>query len=199
LSKRDRIRKNVITDRANLSSGDQQAANIAAATHFMQSELYQTNQRIGFFMAANGEIDPASILNQALDDGKDCYLPTLDPTSENTLIYVNYSHGESLVYNKFRILEPVIQPNNVIGAKSLDLVLVPLVSFDLHGNRLGMGKGYYDRTFAFKNDLEKPNGPTKPLLVGFAYEFQKYPEFNHKPWDVPLDYAVTDTEMYDFT
>lgn len=192
---RDTIRKNIIAKRASLSGGDIQSASLAAATLFYETELYQNAQRIGFYMAHSGEIDPAAILNKALEEGKECYLPTLDPITDNTLIYVNYTKGESLVLNHYQILEPVIKPNNVIGARMLDVVLVPLVSIDAHGNRLGMGKGYYDRTFEFKN---RASDEIKPALVGMAYEFQKHPEFEHKNWDVPMNHLITERAVYDF-
>jgi len=69
-------------------------------------------------------------------------------------------------------------------------VLVPLVGFDLSRNRMGMGGGFYDRSFAHRRDN---NG--KPLLIGVAYDIQQadtvYPEW----WDVKLDIIVTESRI----
>lgn len=196
MTRRDTTRKATLTKRAALSDSEQQTASHAATERFLSSPLYQNSQHIGFYLAHQRELDPAAIMTRAQQDGKFCYLPTLDPISDNRLLFVRYNAGESLVKNQYHILEPVIKPNNVIGARRLDCVLVPLVSFDEHGQRLGMGKGYYDRTFAFKNNQ---SAVIKPLLVGFAYEFQQCPSLNAKSWDVPMDYVVTDQRIYEFS
>jgi len=72
-------------------------------------------------------------------------------------------------------------------------VLVPLVAFDDAGNRLGMGAGYYDRSFAFRRAA-----PSPPLLVGVGYEFQRVPALAAQPWDVPLDAVLTERGLQRF-
>lgn len=193
MSSRDTIRKTLLAKRASLSGGDIQSASLAAASKLMNSDTYKNAQHIACYMAQNGEMDPAAILTQALSEGKQCYLPTLDPITENTLIFVSYTTGESLVRNRYQILEPIIKPSNVVGAKMLDLVLVPLVGFDNLGNRLGMGKGYYDRTFAFKK--HGSDEQRHPLLMGLGYEFQRQPAIENQAWDVPLDGIITERTL----
>ena len=65
-------------------------------------------------------------------------------------------------------MEPIATAATLIKNWDLDLALIPLVAIDRHGNRLGMGKGYYDRTFAYR--LDKKN--SQPFLLGLAYNFQ---------------------------
>ncbi len=76
----------------------------------------------------------------------------------------------------------------------MDLVLIPLVGFDADGNRLGMGAGFYDRTFAF---LQQNKRPTKPYLLGIAYEIQKIDQIIAETWDVRLDGIVTEKNFYE--
>ncbi|MCB1828306.1 MAG: 5-formyltetrahydrofolate cyclo-ligase, partial [Coxiellaceae bacterium] len=170
-----------------MAPADIEVASLAAAKHVIASGIFQQSQHIGFYKAHKGELDPAALLHEALAQGKTCYLPTLDPMTDNQLIFVNYDHGETLVKNRFDIPEPMMKPTNVIGAKMMDLVITPLVAFDTNGNRLGMGKGFYDRTFAFKI-----NDSTKPILMGFGYAFQESTGLKPKSWDVPLDYVTTE-------
>ena len=77
----------------------------------------------------------------------------------------------------------------------LDLILLPLVGFDLKGNRLGMGGGYYDRTLSY---LRHRRFWIKPRLVGVAHECQKVDSLIARPWDIPLDAVVTETAFYRF-
>ena len=64
----------------------------------------------------------------------------------------------------------------------MDLVIVPLVAFDHNGNRIGMGGGYYDREF---NYLKKEDSPSKPVLIGFAFDCQRFKKIEQDSWDVP--------------
>jgi len=72
---------------------------------------------------------------------------------------------------------------------ALDIALVPLVAFDDYGRRLGMGGGYYDRTFAYLRHREHWR---RPKLIGVAFEFQRVAELPAQPWDVPLDGIITE-------
>ena len=74
----------------------------------------------------------------------------------------------------------------------LDLVLVPLVAFDDRGNRLGMGGGYYDQTFAF---LSQRQHYRRPTLLGVAYEFQRLVALPVQAWDIPLDGVATEKRV----
>ncbi len=76
--------------------------------------------------------------------------------------------------------------------KALDIVIIPLVAFDLNGYRLGMGGGYYDKVFAFKK-----THPT-PKLVGLAYDFQKITDTPHNELDTRLDEVITEKQRYLF-
>jgi len=68
----------------------------------------------------------------------------------------------------------------------LDLVIVPLVAFDSHLNRLGMGKGYYDRSFGRSLRWRRP------LLLGLAYTSQRVQQLDSNKLDVPLDGVLTE-------
>jgi 5-formyltetrahydrofolate cyclo-ligase len=62
------------------------------------------------------------------------------------------------------------------------LVVVPLVAFDARCRRLGMGGGWYDRSFAFRQSK-----PAPPWLVGAAFAMQQLDQVEARDWDVPLD------------
>ena len=73
---------------------------------------------------------------------------------------------------------------------ALDLVLTPLVAFDAQKNRIGMGGGYYDRTFSF---LEQKPDAIKPVLAGLAFERQRVEKIPSNPWDIPLLHVFTES------
>ncbi|RRQ23778.1 5-formyltetrahydrofolate cyclo-ligase [Guyparkeria sp. SCN-R1] len=90
--------------------------------------------------------------------------------------------------NRFGIIESADPRQR--GINSLDALLIPLVGFDAHGNRLGMGAGFYDRALAQRSCR-------RPLAIGVAFGCQEVDSLPVDPWDQPLDYIVTDTGLID--
>jgi 5-formyltetrahydrofolate cyclo-ligase len=100
--------------------------------------------------------------------------------------------GDPLATNRFGIPEPDVGPHALIEASALALAIVPLVGFDDHCHRLGMGGGWYDRTFAARRAAQS----STPLLVGVGYEIQRVDRLADQPWDVQLDAVCTETATY---
>ena len=149
-------------------------------------------KRIGFYLASDSEIDPLAILFKALAMGKQCYLPLISTHTPGKVSFASFKEGEPLIANKWGILEPVSRVQDLVAPKSLSLVLVPLVGFDLSCNRLGMGKGFYDKSFSFRRRLSV----STPTLIGLAHECQKTASLPVESWDVPLDGIATDEDFY---
>jgi 5-formyltetrahydrofolate cyclo-ligase len=150
-----------------------------------------TSRHVAGFLPADGEMDPLPLMQHLWSLGKRMYLPVLVPFNSNHLWFARFEPGDELVYNRYGILEPVRR--NLIKATALDLVLTPLVAFDTRGHRIGMGGGFYDRSFAF---LQRRNCWHKPRLLGIAYELQKQHAITVDHWDIPLDAIVTENALY---
>ena len=146
--------------------------------------------RVAAYAAVNGEVSLDPVIDRALDDGKKVYLPNLDRKS---LRFSPYFHGQKMRVNRFRLLEPDVGDDEMLAPGELDLVLAPLVVFDASRNRIGMGGGYYDRSFAFRRDPARGT----PVLVGVAHELQKVDRIDPEDWDVRLDKVVTDRALYE--
>lgn len=69
---------------------------------------------------------------------------------------------------------------------------LPLVAFDAKGRRLGMGGGFYDRAFAFKNKYKRLG----PMLIGLAHSIQEVESLDVEHWDIPLDAIVTEKKVF---
>ena len=178
--------------RRGLAPQARHAAAEAAAEHVLALPDYKHARRIAVYMAVDAELDPEPFLKHARADGKEIYLPVL--TGEASLHFQAYAAGTPLRPNRYRIPEPVDDPRTALRPADLDLVLAPLVAFDTRGHRLGMGGGYYDRSFAFLKD----NHVGKPPLIGLAYECQKVAALPAERWDVPLAGVVTEQQFYSF-
>jgi len=193
------IRRESRERRRSLSGAEQRRASEALARLMTREPLFWRSQRIALYIATDGEIDPFPLLAAAAHLGKACYLPHLKPdlsaTSSRELWFLRYAPGDPLAANRYGILEPLPRAAERISPQFLDLVLLPLVAFDSSGNRLGMGLGYYDRTFAF---ARAANAWRRPRLVGLAHECQRIEALPRNNWDVPLDGVATDRQLYLF-
>jgi len=151
------------------------------------TRAWQGAQKIAFYQATGGEIDPAQLFRAALRQGKHCFLPVLHPFKANHMLFVRVHANTPLQLNRWGIPEPVPRTGQTVHARQLDLVLVPLVGFDRQGHRIGMGKGYYDRTFAFRQQFKK-----SPLLAGLAHDCQQVEQgIEPAAWDVRMDVIFT--------
>ena len=105
------------------------------------------------------------------------------------LRFAPWRPGDPLVSNRYGIPEPDLSPDSLLEAAALSLVVAPLVGFDERGRRLGMGAGWYDRSFAFRHERAAP-----PWLVGAAFAAQRIDALDAQAWDVPLDAVCTETD-----
>ncbi len=142
--------------------------------------------RLAVYLSRGGEVDLTALVIRAWKAGKRCYLPVVE---RGRLRFLPYAPDTVLRPNRFGIPEPAETASRQVPASALDLVVLPLVAFDAAGNRLGMGGGYYDRTFAFSHRRLRWR---RPVLIGAAYGFQRVPALAVSPWDVPLDAAATE-------
>lgn len=186
---RQAIRRDMRRRRQALSPGDQLRAARRVDKLLGRQPLFQRSRDIGFYIANDGEIDPRHLLLSALHQGKRCYLPVLHPTEAGKLWFLPYTEATPLTVNRFGIAEPAVSTEQRISAEDLDLVLLPLVAYDRSGARLGMGAGYYDRSFAFKAGHKHH----KPVLLGLAHSCQEAARLPVEPWDIPLGAVATET------
>jgi len=157
--------------------------------------MFHTSRRIACYLAIDGEIDLMPIMEIAWAMGKDVCLPVLSTYNNNKLWFAKFHENDRLVPNKYGILEPVMSKRKRVSIHSIDLVLTPLVAFDDSGTRLGMGGGYYDRSFAFLKHRQKW---LKPRLMGVAYELQRVDPLTVQPWDIPLNSIATESRLVAF-
>ena len=187
------IRAEMRRRRRALPSHERRARDQAITRLLGGSGPFLRADHIAFYLTNDGEVDLAPLIRRAWAMGKRCYLPVLGPVHHNRLWFARYEPDSRMVRNRFGIPEPETNWTHVRRPWSLDLVLTPLVAFDDHGNRLGMGGGYYDRTLAY---LDHRNHWRKPELLGVAYSVQRHEALPTEPWDVPLHGVVTDEGLW---
>lgn len=182
---KNHVRKLFLQKRRDLSSEIvEQVAKIIAAK-VLTLTCYNHASSIGLYMSINNEIDLNDIFKHALEHNKKCYFPKV--IDKNSMIFLPATNLNDFIKSKWGILEPITTEIESCPVSELNVLLVPLVAFDILGNRIGMGKGFYDKMLAKKHST---------ILVGVAYEFQKIDYIKPETWDVKLDIIVTEEKIY---
>ena len=136
---------------------------------------------IGGYYPSKYEVNILKFLEEASKKKLRITLPVI--TSSNKMSFKTWVFKEPLYVNRFGILEPKNSIKEIIP----DLIMVPLVAFDSRLNRIGYGKGYYDRSLRKISKIKK-----NAISLGIAYSFQKCSNVPVNKYDFKLDYILTE-------
>ncbi|BES73304.1 hypothetical protein RE428_43220 [Marinobacter nanhaiticus D15-8W] len=184
---RKSLRRELRRRRRALSPSEQRIAARALTRQLILHFGHSRARHVGLYLPNDGEIDPRAFIAEARRRDLHVYLPVLHPILGNQLWFYRFDVDTKLRPNRFGISEPADRNGPKRPPWALDAVLMPLVGFDRQGGRLGMGGGFYDRTFAFKRLA--PQRP--PALIGLAHEVQQVESLPMASWDVPMDAVIT--------
>ncbi|WAM30700.1 5-formyltetrahydrofolate cyclo-ligase [Caldicellulosiruptor naganoensis] len=132
------------------------------------------------YMSLPDEVDTSRIIKYLTAKGKKICVPKI--VDKEKMIATEYRKDSKLKRNKFGIVEP--KETIEVNPSNIDICIIPLLAFDRSLNRIGFGKGYYDR---FLREVT-----SSCLKVGIAYYFQMVPRIFAEKHDVELDVIVTD-------
>lgn len=165
---KDNLRQTLLEKRLALQSIEVKTFSRSLIQKIQQHPLYQKAKVVGLFSAIKNEPDLSSLLK----DNKIFLLPKV---VGDQLIYVRYNPKELLVKSELGILEPkgMKDESNV-----LNLIIIPGIAFDLKGNRIGFGKGYFDRFLSSQKST---------YVIGVAYPFQIQTKIITTEYDVPVN------------
>ena len=188
---RDILRRELRERRRAIPAAQRIAAAEALAERLLALPFAPTSGFVAGYWAMDGEI---ALHAWQLRLPRDCTycLPVLH--EDRALRFAPWRPGAALVSNRHGIPEPDVDASELLSAGAMTFVVAPLVGFDPNGHRLGMGGGWYDRTFAFRRDRAAP-----PFLVGAAFAAQQVDSVSPQPWDMPLDALCSerDTHLFD--
>ncbi|MCR4335056.1 MAG: 5-formyltetrahydrofolate cyclo-ligase [archaeon] len=152
---------------------------------FSLKEINQA-QNIALYISFNNEVETKQIIEKLWKQGKNVFVPVMKEESEEHLYFAKIDSFEGLIENNKGILEP--KEKVFIPPNEIELFIVPGVAFDKKGNRIGWGKGFYDKFFNFNKIVAKK--------IGLAFEFQIVESISHKAHDVKMDFVVTEKKVF---
>ncbi|ORX50104.1 5-formyltetrahydrofolate cyclo-ligase [Hesseltinella vesiculosa] len=146
------------------------------------------------------EIDTRNMIQHILEQGKNCYIPRCTKDTMDMVRLTSWEDFTTLPRNAWDIPEPPLdQPReNALDGEGLELMLVPGVAFDAEKNRIGHGKGYYDRYLRKYNDWAQQHGKPKVKTVALALREQMVDigTIPLEPTDQQLDHILTADQTY---
>ncbi len=172
------VRRSMLERRTALASEEADRLSRAIRKKVEMRPEYMEARRVAFYHPWKGEVDILPLASQAWREGKDVLFPKVQ--------------GDCLVFcpaEELAELKPgfkgIPEPDNLpIPLEDIELFIVPGTAFDLEGYRLGMGRGFYDRTLSM---LRKHQ-----MSLGVAYDFQVIEELPREWWDRRVDLLITE-------
>jgi 5-formyltetrahydrofolate cyclo-ligase len=174
------IRQEMRRRRRALSVADRDAAEQAVARFAAQLDEFRAPGTVLAYAAVENEVPTRALIAAAMAAGKRVYLPRLRGA---LMSFAEYRSGANLQPGSLGIPEPLGDELKA-AAITAAIAFVPLLAWDVFGSRVGRGGGHYDRAFT---------GSTRPAcLVGLGYTFQQHPALPRDPWDLQLDWVITE-------
>lgn len=175
---KDQIRRQMKEKRRALSKNQIQSASKTILEKLLQTDAYRQAQIVCFYLSAFHEVDTAALAARIKADGKLGAVPVTDADGQITL----RENTGSYQTGAFGIREPVGTP--IVSPQAVDLFVVPALAFDREKNRLGFGKGCYDRLLA----------DARGIKIGIGYDFQLVDTLPCDAHDIKMDCILTEMQ-----
>lgn len=186
------LRKQLRTRRRQLTVRQRQQASDDTLSVLRQQRLITAGRRVAVYWPFDGELDTTPIIIHAWSVRAQILLPVVSVLDKLRLGFAPLNPETDLKLDRYGIPTPQSSPGSVLTVQQIDLILLPLVAFDRHGSRLGMGAGHYDATVGY---LRGRCCWRRPRLIGVGYSFQEVESVPLDAWDLVMHGVVTDKEF----
>ena len=167
--------------RASLSAKDRATASETIMRNVISLEEVGAARTVFIYISHGNEVDTHALLGHFLERGMTVAIPKILPGTG--MIAVAFTRWEDLTPGELGILTP---SGNTPCPGSFDIVITPGLGFTIQGNRIGYGRGYYDRWFAEHRTARK---------IALAFENQVIAELPHAEYDIPVDILITEKRI----
>jgi len=181
------LRSAGLARRAALAEADCQLLSRAIQVRALQLHCYLACHSVALYSAIQNEVRTDELLAHALQSGKKVFYPRVDENDGDGLFRV--LAADELRAGRYGILEPAGTTRPADVEFEALTIFVPGVAFDMQGNRLGRGRGWYDRL------LQQAGEPA--AIVALAYEFQIVGAVPTGPGDQKVNYVITEKRVVD--
>lgn len=175
--RKDEIRQRIRARKALLSDEEKRTAAARVFETVQHMAAFTLARRILMYHSLPDELSTREFIDR-WHGRKEFFLPRVNGLNLEILPY----ERSRMHLGAFQIEEP--DGDDTASIDDIDLVIVPAMAYDRHGNRVGRGKGYYDRLLS--------TASRTLTTIGVGYGFQLVEEIDADPFDIPVDFVVTD-------
>ena len=181
LAKSD-IRKDILSKRNSLSEFEIINNSKIISKKVIATKEYQISKSIGAYYPIGSEVKTFDIIKHSIDNKKEVGLPRVIDSTKIEFFKIIEDSFEKIKFTigKYGIFENSMSTTSI---KQMDLLIIPGIAFDLQGNRIGYGKGYYDRILSSRK---------AKYIIGLAYEAQLIHEIPNNDHDIPVNIIITE-------
>jgi len=179
------LRNELIQKRKNLNPDEIQEKSSQIKKRLFSLDEFQRAQTLLFYVSYDNEVYTHEMIQETLAMKKQVVVPCTE-IKKRQLSLSELQRWTDLTTGAYTILEPKMECKKKVPLKSIDLVIVPGVGFDLHGNRIGHGKGYYDSLLRHARNTVK---------IGLAFELQIQKKIPVEDHDVCVDTIITEKRI----
>jgi len=180
---KEKLRKEIKEKRRKQSKEENRKKSKEIKERLFRLKEYRDAKTVLFYVSYNGEAFTHEIIKEALGNKK--VVVPISNKEDKTLSLSVLGSWDDLELGSYDIFEPKKECIREISVDKIDLIIVPGVAFDLSGNRMGHGKGYYDKLL----------GKTKAITVGLAFKFQLVENIPTELHDKPVDIIITEKQI----
>jgi len=181
------LRKRILSLRRSLSFREIWGKSDKVKERLFAFPVFCEAQVVLFYLSLKEEVQTQEMIKEALKLNKTVGIPLIKLRERDILPVELLSYNENLTVGPLGIPQPKDGGWRALSPDKIDLVIVPGVAFDERGNRIGFGMGFYDRF------LKRTSSRTK--TVALAFELQLVPIILSQPYDVPVDYIITEKRV----
>jgi len=183
-TQKNELRNKARAQRQKIMASQWQVINHNLCRYLSRLLKTQCPNRVFSYVATNEELDPTEALSEFMPVGLPCVLGV------RQMEFYPWTTGQKLVKNRFGILEPTISNASAWSPKKGDIMIVPCVSLDSRGTRLGYGGGFYDSYLSQH---------CEPIIkVGVCLKRSIVSELPREAHDVFLDWGVSEAGILEF-
>ena len=180
--KKEELRKKYINVRKNIKNREEKSIEIFK--NLIAQEEFEKAKIIALYNSLNTEVDTKRIIKHSLENGKMVLLPRV---IENDIKFYKISKNEKLEKSSFGVWEPEDDNTKKVLKSEIDLVIVPGICFDKDKNRIGFGKGYYDR---FLDDYKG-----KTIAICYEKQVLKNEKIPFSKNDIKVEKIITEERV----
>ncbi|MHB8482336.1 MAG: 5-formyltetrahydrofolate cyclo-ligase [Nitrospiria bacterium] len=180
---KDGIRKEILARRAELAPEEWKLKSRAIQARLLNREEYRRAKTVHFYIGFKNEVDTEEVILRSLEAGKQVIVPRMDDKTGRVELSELKDFKKELKENRYGIKEPYGPYIRPVNPRSVQLMVLPGVAFDPAGNRIGFGKGFYDKLLSQSRQA---------VLIGFAFDFQIVESIPSEDHDIKMHKVLTE-------